>query len=60
MALSTLLPIRIDRPGFTNTEILRDAPKIVAYAVKKKWCSQPQPMTPTKSNRRDWMKDAQV
>jgi hypothetical protein len=63
MSLNTLLPIQIERPGFTNAEILRDAHKIVAYAVKRGWCSAPQPMNKIESKHnivRQWLKENQV
>jgi hypothetical protein len=47
MSLNQLMPIQINRPGFSNAEIIRDAKKIVEYAIKRKWCSEPQPMTLT-------------
>jgi len=33
--------------GMTDREILRDAKEIVAYAVRRGWCSKPVPMKRT-------------
>ena len=36
--------------GMTDREILRDAKEIVAYAVRRGWCSKPVPMKITTKN----------